>query len=402
MSVELAHAQPSGVASTPYSNQVVLTWNAVTGASGYNIYRSTDSGTYPTTPLASVGAVTTYTDTTAQDGETYYYVVKSLSATNVESPASTEVTALPSQWKGIQVTASVGDGEVALGWTPAGGATSYKIYKDTGTGPTLVTTVTPATNADNQYTVTGLTNSTPIDLIIIGYIGGIIVTSPGIITATPVAGGPLGGNGYYNGVDNVTWSWYDNPPFLSANAGGSYRAPLPIAGPEHLMIPSTDRATAGGGGGAFMLRRASSSKVTNWYWATSNEVLYPAPSIEPQFGYRFHSDATAVSAYNGDQAGFRFLLRNDYSGQGHPDGSKEFGGGSADGTGPFSGLQAWTPVFVQPRVRRTFTTSLNISLEAIHNATSSFSSGSARAQAGTSGRFDVVLLNPQAYPYPGP
>ena len=52
-------------ATTGATGSVVLTWAAVTGATGYRVYRAATSGAESVTPalVAAVGAVTTYTDT---------------------------------------------------------------------------------------------------------------------------------------------------------------------------------------------------------------------------------------------------------------------------------------------------------------------------------------------------
>ena len=64
------------IATTPAGNPT-LTWNAVTGASQYEIYRATSqSGTY--TKMFTT-TKTSYTNTSAKAGTTYYYKVKAIS-----------------------------------------------------------------------------------------------------------------------------------------------------------------------------------------------------------------------------------------------------------------------------------------------------------------------------------
>ena len=64
------------IATTSAGNPT-LTWNAVTGASQYEIYRATSqSGTY--TKMFTT-AKTSYTNTSAKAGTTYYYKVKAIS-----------------------------------------------------------------------------------------------------------------------------------------------------------------------------------------------------------------------------------------------------------------------------------------------------------------------------------
>jgi hypothetical protein len=92
-----APAAPTELVATAGVNSVALSWTASPGATTYSIKRSTVSGGTPsgTYDTLSAGVVTgtTYTDTTALNGTTYYYVISAV-ATG-ESPNSTEVSATP-------------------------------------------------------------------------------------------------------------------------------------------------------------------------------------------------------------------------------------------------------------------------------------------------------------------
>jgi len=69
------------------SNSVSLSWTASTSSNlaGYNVYRGA-TATGPFTKVNSTVVVgTTYTDTTAQPGQTYYYVLTAVDASNNES-----------------------------------------------------------------------------------------------------------------------------------------------------------------------------------------------------------------------------------------------------------------------------------------------------------------------------
>ncbi|MEA4848951.1 MAG: kelch repeat-containing protein [Clostridiaceae bacterium] len=73
--------------------KVDLAWGAVTGATSYNVYRSTTSGgTY--TQLATGVTGTAYTDSTVTNGTTYYYVVTAVFS-GEESSYSNEASATP-------------------------------------------------------------------------------------------------------------------------------------------------------------------------------------------------------------------------------------------------------------------------------------------------------------------
>jgi fibronectin type 3 domain-containing protein len=71
-----------------------LSWTASTSVvSGYNVYRSAVSGGPYTKVNSSLIVTTSYTDSTVQSGTTYFYVVTSVDASNVESAFSTQVSA---------------------------------------------------------------------------------------------------------------------------------------------------------------------------------------------------------------------------------------------------------------------------------------------------------------------
>jgi len=90
----LAPAAPTGLSAPAGNAQVSLSWNASAGATSYNVKRSLASGGPFNTILASTVAPN-YTDTSATNGTTYYYVVSALNAAG-ESANTAPVSATPS------------------------------------------------------------------------------------------------------------------------------------------------------------------------------------------------------------------------------------------------------------------------------------------------------------------
>ena len=86
-------AAPSGFTATAGAAQVALAWNAVGGATGYQVKRATVSGG-PYAIIAANLAGTSHTDATASPGTAYYYVVTALK-TVAESARSAEQSATP-------------------------------------------------------------------------------------------------------------------------------------------------------------------------------------------------------------------------------------------------------------------------------------------------------------------
>jgi hypothetical protein len=84
----------TGTGVTPVQHSVALTWNASTSAvSGYNVYRSTVSGSNYTKINSSLVAGLSYSDATVQNSTTYYYVTTAVDSNGVESSYSNQVTA---------------------------------------------------------------------------------------------------------------------------------------------------------------------------------------------------------------------------------------------------------------------------------------------------------------------
>lgn len=85
---------PTGLAASPASTKVTLTWNAVTGATGYNVLRSASStGPFVRVNTSTITA-TTYTDTGLTNHQTYYYEVLAVNSLG-EGPACSPLSTVP-------------------------------------------------------------------------------------------------------------------------------------------------------------------------------------------------------------------------------------------------------------------------------------------------------------------
>ncbi len=83
---------PTGLSAVAGPGQVILSWNAVTGATSYNIYRSTSSGV--TGSAIAMVTATSYKDSTVTNGTTYYYEVTAANSYG-ESAVTNQVQAIP-------------------------------------------------------------------------------------------------------------------------------------------------------------------------------------------------------------------------------------------------------------------------------------------------------------------
>ena len=153
-------AGPVNLAVEIGNNQAVLTWDAVSGATEYRVYRADSPG-------GALVRLTTVTDTTFIDSgvtndTTYRYIVRAANSLG-ESPDSTEISATPmaiAPPAPANFTAAAGDGQVALSWTISAGAEEYRIYRADTPNGALTRIATDVTISGFTYTDTGLTNGT--------------------------------------------------------------------------------------------------------------------------------------------------------------------------------------------------------------------------------------------------
>jgi fibronectin type 3 domain-containing protein len=95
-----------------------LSWSSVVGASGYNLYRSTDGTTY-TLVNAAPQSGTSYTDLSINNGATYYYTVTAVN-NFAQSAKSNAVSGTPVEvvWQPPVLSSETRDGFVFLSWIP--------------------------------------------------------------------------------------------------------------------------------------------------------------------------------------------------------------------------------------------------------------------------------------------
>lgn len=169
VSATSAPSAPQSLALAPGIHQITLSWVAPAsgGAAHYNIYRGASQGAESW--LATIGANTSYVDTSLSDAQLEWYYV---TATNdAESLHSNECTAATAPSAPASLATSPGDREITLAWSaPAsGGAQSYKIYRGSASGTeTLLATIgastsytdaTLATNQTEYYQVSALNDA---------------------------------------------------------------------------------------------------------------------------------------------------------------------------------------------------------------------------------------------------
>lgn len=182
--VAVAPMLSSVTAQNPTTGQttgsVQVTWAAATGATGYNLYRRTSTGSYNyaspvngSTPLTG----TSYTDAGSGlvSGTTYDYVVRGIQGS--ESPSSNELAASvisrPSAPASTTATPTAA-AKITVGWAAVSGAVGYNVYRRISTGsynyaaPLNGATVASGTSYSDTTSVNGTTYRYVVRAVITG------------------------------------------------------------------------------------------------------------------------------------------------------------------------------------------------------------------------------------------
>ena len=148
---------PTGITATKDGTQVYITWNSISGASSYKVYRSSSSsGSY-----SSIGAATTTYkyDSSPLTGYNYYKVT-AVSSNGTESSMSESISCnftsgggentdtKPSAPTGVRV-ANEGNSlipMITIRWNSVSNATSYKVYRSTSASGTYYQIGSTTTN----------------------------------------------------------------------------------------------------------------------------------------------------------------------------------------------------------------------------------------------------------------
>ncbi len=138
---------PTGFTATAGNASIALAWSAASGATSYNIRRSTTNGG-PYTPLATNVAATNFTDAALTPGTTFYYIITT-QKTVAESANSVQITAVPltapEAWRLANFGTPTNGENSADSADPDNDGRSNKLEYATGTNPNIAQQNPPAT-----------------------------------------------------------------------------------------------------------------------------------------------------------------------------------------------------------------------------------------------------------------
>jgi fibronectin type 3 domain-containing protein len=145
---------PAAPTATAGCSSVTVSWNPVSGAASYNIYRSTSGGAYTKISTGQTGS--SYGDSPLAAGTTYNYELTAVGSDGCESATSAASgAAVPS---GLPAAAPVissvtpACGSLTINWGSVSDATSYNIYRKASGGvygPALATGQTGTSYQDS-------------------------------------------------------------------------------------------------------------------------------------------------------------------------------------------------------------------------------------------------------------
>ena len=155
------HHSPVVTASNRASDgKIVLNWNynaEVEQTGQYSILRATSKNGNYSSLATAMGNETSYVDTSAQPGVTYYYkVIAGASVVYINSFPSNIVSRTCDLAKptGVKVTRNADTGKNKISWNAVSGADKYSVYGSTdGTNFSLLTTVTGTSVTHNSATL---------------------------------------------------------------------------------------------------------------------------------------------------------------------------------------------------------------------------------------------------------
>jgi Fibronectin type III domain len=331
---------PGNVRAAAGDNQATISWDAVSGATSYNIYVGTSTGVTKTNGIKASGVTSPSVVTPLANGTKFYFVVTAV-GTGGESAESFEVFATPAATPPPAapggVSAVPGNAQATVSWSPVTGATSYNIYVGTSTGVTK-TTGSKASGVTSPSIVSPLTNGTKYYFVVTAVGTGGESTESAEVYATPAA--PAG---TFSQADLVgTWDlihfqigreagWWRGTATINGSGGGTVtsgldsagRTTVPAAGTITSTISSTGVVSESGSGGSSLFHGQMSS---------NKQLVFETEDrgSDNTVTLRVNRKRTGTAFTSADLANKTFTFHSLNSGA---DNTWSYGAGTIDGSG---------------------------------------------------------------------
>ena len=231
---------PTGLQATAGDAQVALEWadSLEAGMQGYTVFRATESEGEYTALNGSLLGTSTYLDTTALNGTTYFYVV-TVTVSGQQSEYSVEVSATPQATPTppaapTGLTAAAGLEQVVLDWadSPDSNLQGYTVYRATVNGGTY-TAISGALLTESNFVDAGAAIGTLYYYVVTATGNGLESAESAQASAAaygPAAPTPPTGLTAEGGIGEIALNWDDSATtgvqgfhvYRGTQAGGPY------------------------------------------------------------------------------------------------------------------------------------------------------------------------------------
>lgn len=292
-------AAPTGVSATDGTSTagVTVTWNAVDSATSYSMLRGDTVDSSAAQTLASGLTATTYTDTTAEPGVTYFYWV---TATNQggtsdcsEYDEGSRAVSRPSAPTGVSASDGLSATEIVVTWNAVASATSYSVYRGTTTSASAASLLASGLTVTSYVDTTAAAGTTYRYWVKASNAGGESpFSSPGTGSLAEISGpaSVSASDGTFPEYVRVTWTASQNASSYEVWRGAS-SAYSQAANLADASSTQYDDASAVPG-------------TRYWYWVRSKTTDDKTSEFSASdSGFRPLAVPTGVSATTGNAAG---------------------------------------------------------------------------------------------------
>ncbi|MBI3986357.1 MAG: PQQ-binding-like beta-propeller repeat protein, partial [Lentisphaerae bacterium] len=131
---------PTGVSASDglYAGRVMVSWTALSGATGYEIWRSTSNDSGSASRIGTT-AGTSYEDTTASAGVPYFYWVKATNAAGASGFSASDsgyAMPLPGTPTGVSASDGAYSDRIHVVWSAVSNASGYEVWRHTANDTT--------------------------------------------------------------------------------------------------------------------------------------------------------------------------------------------------------------------------------------------------------------------------
>jgi fibronectin type 3 domain-containing protein len=273
---------PSSLTATSTGATVVhLTWPAVTHATTYKLERSPDGNTWTTLSPnpALTGSSTSYNDTTAIAGTSYYYRISTTDASGTSIPSSlASVTTLPATPVLMGTVAS--SSQINLTWATVPTAFSYKPeYSLNGTN-----WFTLSTQAGTTFSDTGLAPNTAYNFRLSAINGTGTSALSTTLVETTLAASPTGLTAAAASTTSIALSWV---PVTSSTGyklersldNTTWTTVTPATAFTHASVGYTDTGLTAGTTYYYRLSAITATGTSTASAAVNAKTLSVAPTV---------------------------------------------------------------------------------------------------------------------------